>query len=87
MPADRLLKPLPAGQAHYALQLEGRTVIMAPNSAGGHSSVLELRPHDILAPRVDLPPIADIICRHLDGLFASPAFRAAWDPNSQENPT
>ena len=35
MPADRLLKPPPTDLPHYALTLDGRTLIMAPTIALG----------------------------------------------------
>ncbi len=88
MPDDRLLKPLPAEGAHYALTLGDRTLIMAPRD-GGHSSVLELRAHDPgIARPVHLKPIAELICIHLDEWAAAlkglTPRRVAWDPNTVE---
>ena len=80
MADDRLLKPLPADHRHYALPLDDRTLIMEPEGAG-HRSVLELRNHP--GSRVDLRPIADLICRHLDEWAQLPTApdREHWDPN------
>lgn len=81
MPDDRLLKPLPAESAHYALAVADCMLIMGSNPDGGHSSVLELRDHG-RSPSVDMKAIADLICRYLTEQAAAlrpQPNRVPWD--------
>lgn len=96
MGEDRRLTSLPdpVDLKHHALQIPGRLLIMAPHNHGGYASVLEVRAQnpgaDLGVLPVDLDAIADLICRHLDeraALLPRPPSRAAWDPNSSEEPT